>query len=173
MNRSAVIYVCINKLLDVFTHCLVQTIVHLHLFVRFISHKLEYINALRFYSDHTNVRPASLHHYWQSLQVSPMRHFLWQESFHLTHLFILTARNPRQEQTTFIVHSVAGDDSFQKLGTVCCLCKQVARCFINIFTSKLKARRWPNTSIAAAMAITPQSVVLASLEGSFDQRVLR
>ena len=87
------------------------------LFVRFISHKLEYINALRFYSDHTNVRPASLHHYWQSLQVSPMRHFLWQESFHLTHLCILTARNPRQEQTTFIVHIFCGRrQQFSEIG---------------------------------------------------------
>ena len=29
VNRSAVIYECINKLLDVFTHCPVQTIVNL------------------------------------------------------------------------------------------------------------------------------------------------
>ena len=58
------------------------------------SKKLEYINALRFYSDYTNFRPASLHYYWESLQLSPMRHFLWQESFHLTHLCILVARNP-------------------------------------------------------------------------------
>ena len=78
----------------------------------------KYINALRFYSDYTNVRPASLHHYWQSLQLSPMGHFLWQESFHLTHFCILVARNPRQEQTSFIMHSVAGDGSFKKLGTV-------------------------------------------------------
>ena len=34
-----------------------------------------------------------LHHYWQSLQVTPTRHFLWQESFHLTHFCILAARN--------------------------------------------------------------------------------
>ena len=29
LNRSAVIYVCINELLNVFTHCPVHTILHL------------------------------------------------------------------------------------------------------------------------------------------------
>ena len=60
-----------------------------------------------------------LHHYWQSLQVTPMRHFLWQKSFHLTHFCILAARNPQQVQTTFIVHSFCGRRrQFSEIGNV-------------------------------------------------------
>ena len=80
-----------------------------------IGHKLEYINALRVYSDHTHFRPASLDHYWQSLQMTPMRHFLWQEDT----LLHITARNPRQVQTTFIVHSFCGRRrQFSEIGNV-------------------------------------------------------
>ena len=62
----------------------------------------------------------------------------------------------------FILHSCGRRWQFSEIGNgvMSPFCKQVARCFLDIFTSKLKARCWPNTSIAAAMAITPQSVVL-------------
>lgn len=87
--------------------------------------------------------------------MTDMKRFVWQDSLLTADalLHLSSGESPTHHFRRVRLLGRRRQLSEVGKGVMSRLCKHVARCFLDFFTSKVNARRWPITSISAAMAI--------------------